>query len=113
VSGSQREDYVLRQVRAIAAMLARVAGLRISGETEKARAGLEQSYSLLLGPQAELIRRVDSSTAVVLLGAPERIYAFADLLHEEAAQEKDDSKIAFLRGREAELRRHLEQEGRP
>jgi hypothetical protein len=108
MSGLQREDYVLKQARAIAAMLARIAGLRLGGETEKARVELEQYYTLLLGSRAALIRQVGSSTAAALLGSPEKIHAFADLLHEEAEQEKDQRRSAFLRGRAVELEQHLE-----
>ncbi len=102
-----RDDYILRQAQAIAAMLARIAGLRLEGETEKARAGLEQSYAELLGPQADLVRRVDSSTAAVILGPPERIRLFADLVEEEAMQERDERRGALLRARAEELRRRL------
>ena len=47
MSGLRREDYVLRQVRAIAAMIARMAGLRLEGSIEEAGAELERAYSLL------------------------------------------------------------------
>jgi hypothetical protein len=88
-------------------MLARVAGLRLEGDAEKARAGLDQTYAELLGSQADLIRRVDSATAAVILGPPERIRVFADLVEEEAMQERDESRAASLRARAEELRRRL------
>jgi hypothetical protein len=108
MSGSQREDYVLRQVRAIAAMLARISGLRIGGEADQARKELEDAYALLLGSQGELIRRVDTATAAILLGSPERVRSFADLLEEEALEVEDGGRAAFLRERASELRRALE-----
>jgi hypothetical protein len=109
MSPGQRDDYVLRQVRAIAAILARIAGLRLDGEPEKARAGLEEAYTLLLESQAGLIRRVDASTAAKLIGSSEKILSFAALVEEEAEQEKDEGRSLFLRARAAELRRHVEQ----
>ena len=98
----------MRQVRAIAAMLARIVGLRLSGETEQARTELEKSYSLLLGSQAELLRQVDPSTAARLLGTHERVLAFAELLDEEAVQEGDERRRSHLRDRANELRAHAE-----
>ncbi|HVP38296.1 MAG TPA: hypothetical protein VMS93_03845 [Candidatus Saccharimonadales bacterium] len=97
MSGSQREDYLLRQARAVAAMLARIAGLRTSGRTEEARAQLDEAYGLLVGSEAELLRRVDASTAALCLGSKERILAYSQLLREEAALEAGGSRRAALR----------------
>jgi hypothetical protein len=105
----QRDDYVLRQVEAIAAMIARMMGLRLEGEVEKARAELEEAYTQLLGPQAGLIRRVDVPTAMRLVGSSERLSVYAQLLEEEAAQETDGSRGASLRARAAEVRDRLVQ----
>ena len=100
----QREDYVSRQIRTIAAMIARMIGLRLSGETEKAKLELEEAYTLLLGPQAVLVRRVDAATAVRLIGSREKVQSFVQLLEEEAEQESDDGRSAFLRERAALVR---------
>jgi hypothetical protein len=106
MSGLKREDYVLRQVRAVAAMLARIAGLRLDGAIEEARLELERAYSLLLGSRADLIRQIDAKTAATLLGSPETIHAYAQLLREEAAQEPDEEKKGFLQARATELASH-------
>ena len=106
MSGLKREDYVLRQIRAVAAMLARIAGLRLDGAVDEARLELERAYSLLLGPRADLIRRVDARTAAALLGSPETIQTLAQLLREEAAQEADEEKRGFLEARAIELAAH-------
>ena len=37
MTGSQREDSLLRQIRAVAAMLAHMVGLRMSGQGEEAQ----------------------------------------------------------------------------
>ena len=108
MSPSQRDDYLLRQARAIAAILARIVGLRLEGDLEQARAGLEEAYTMLLESQSGLIRRVDSATAVKLIGSSEKTLSFASLVDEEAEQETDESRRALLRARAADLRRHVE-----
>lgn len=108
MSPLRREDYLLRQAKAVAAMLAAIVGRRLSGDAEGARAELEQAYSLLLGSQGELLRQVDPATAARLLGSPDRILAFAQLLEEEGAQEGDESRRTILQGRAAELRAQAE-----
>jgi hypothetical protein len=63
VSITEREDYLLRQIKAVGVMLARIMGLRVRGQVEEAAAELERAYGLLLGPQRELIRMVDPPSA--------------------------------------------------
>ncbi|HEY7727308.1 MAG TPA: hypothetical protein VID50_02530 [Candidatus Eisenbacteria bacterium] len=103
MGGLRREDHILRQVKALAAVLARLAGLRLGGNLEEARAELEKTYASVLGSQSGLLRRVDSQTAAKLLGSPDRILALAQLLNEEAAQEPDAARGASLRQRALEL----------
>ncbi len=103
MSGLKREDHVLRQIRAVAAMLARIAGLRLDGALDEARLELERAYSLLLGPRADLIRRMDAKTAAALLGSPETIQTLSQLLREEAALEPDADRKGALEARAAEL----------
>jgi hypothetical protein len=103
----RREDPLLRQLQAVAAMLARIVGLRISGRTDEARAELENAYTLLLGSRGELIRRVDEKTAVRLLGSREVSVAFADLLTQEALLEDDADHRARLESRATALRETL------
>lgn len=100
---TRQEDYLIRQAKAIAAMIARIAGLRVGGELDQARTELEEAYSLLLGSKGALLRRVDSRTAAGLLGSRDRIEALAQLLNEEAAQEADENRRASLSRRAAEL----------
>ena len=105
MSPSARDDYILRQAQAIAQILARIVGLRLDGEPEKARSGLEEAYTMLLGPQSALIRRVDPASALKLIGSSEKTLSFASLIEEEALQESDPSRKAVLLARAAELRR--------
>lgn len=81
----QTDDFLMRQVQAVAAMLARVAGLRVEGSVDEARDVLEQAYGMLLAGQTDLIRRLDAATAAALLGSPERILMLARLFEEEHA----------------------------
>jgi hypothetical protein len=99
-----RDDYILRQTRAIAAILARIIGLRLDGDPEQARAGLEEAYTMLLESQAGLIRRVDTATAVKLIGSSEKVLSFATLIEEESEQEPNEPRKTLLRARAAELR---------
>jgi hypothetical protein len=108
-----RDDYILRQARAIAAVLARIVGLRLDGAPEEARAGLEEAYTMLLGSEASLIRRVDSITAAKLIGSSEKILSFAALIEEEAEQEGNAARSALLRARAADLRRQAESRTQP
>jgi hypothetical protein len=103
MSSSRQEDYLIRQARIVAEMLARILGLRTGGRTEEARAGLENAYGLLLGPQGDLLRRVDSPTAAALLASPDAILALARLTLEEAEQATDPGRAEALRRRALEL----------
>ena len=103
---SHHEDYLLRQVRAVAVALARILGLRGGGQVVEARTELEAAYGLLLGPQDDLVRNIDSRSAAQLLSAPERILAYARLVHEEAAQTADPEAASALRRRALELGIH-------
>ena len=100
----RREDPLLRQLQAVAAMLAHVVGFRVSGRVEEARAELENAYAALLGSRGELIRRVDERTAARLLGAREAAVAFADLLTQEAMLEEDPGRRAGLEERASRVR---------
>ncbi|MFN8177776.1 MAG: hypothetical protein U0167_07610 [bacterium] len=99
MSSSQHEDYLLREIRAVAVMLARILGLRTSGRLEEARVELEKAYDHLLGPRVELFRKLDSRTAADLVDSPDRTLSLARLVHEEAAQEADAARRSELRMR--------------
>ena len=103
-----RDDYLMRQAQALAAILARVIGLRLEGDLEQARAGLEEAYAMLLGSQSGLMRRVDSATVVKLIGSSEKTLSYASLLEEEAEQEPDEGRKERLRARAAELKTLVE-----
>jgi len=80
----QTDDYLMRQIQTVTAMIARAAGLRLEGTPDEARAVLEEAYTLLLAGQTSLIRRLDPATAAALVGTPERILVLARLFEEES-----------------------------
>jgi hypothetical protein len=82
---SSRDDYLLRMMRQMATVLARMLGLRNGGQLREALRELDDLQGeLLQGPLAELVPRVDAATAAHLLADPHRIAAWARLLHERA-----------------------------
>jgi len=97
----QTDDYIQRQIKGVAAMIARLIGLRLEGSPEEAKTTLEQAYGLLIGEKADFVRRLDPPTAAALLGTTERILLFARLQAEESALGGD----ATLKSRAAELAR--------
>jgi hypothetical protein len=103
VTPFEQRDYIMRQVKVVAAMIARMTGLRAGGAHEAAHEELERAYDELLGTEAPLVRRVDAATAVLLLGPPERVAAYARLLIEEATQSGDAAQQADRRGRAVRL----------
>ncbi|MBI4512274.1 MAG: hypothetical protein HY698_21755 [Deltaproteobacteria bacterium] len=80
-----REDYLLRFVKQLAAALARVAGLRKSGEHEQALQEIQETWDELLGMPPGLFESMSADALTAILGSPEKARAVASLLHEEAA----------------------------
>jgi len=81
---SSQEDYLLRMLRQMSAVLARMLGLKNGGQVHEAMQALDDAEGELLGPLAEVVPRVDSATAAHIMGHPLRIAAWARLLHERA-----------------------------
>ena len=84
-------------------MIARMVGLRLEGNAQAAHDDLEEAYGLLLGDRTDLIRKIDVSTAAKLLASSERIFLFAQLVREEAAQEPTEERRAALLERAVQL----------
>lgn len=103
MNASQQEDFLLRQVAAVGAALARILGLRRGGAVYEARVELERAYTALLGTRSDLLRTVDVATVAALIDAPDAIRALARLAAEEAEQEPDADRRVNLRRRSAEL----------
>lgn len=118
MSPSSRDDYLLRMMVETTQALLRAAGLRRAGKLDEALNELRDAYGELLGPAAELAPRLDSATAAQVVGNPERIRAWAQLLREEAEVRRLRGEAAAADALEArelelELEAHLRAGGRP
>jgi hypothetical protein len=112
---SSREDYLLRIIQQMGAVLARMLGLKNGGQVHEAMQALGDAEGELLGPLAQVVPRVDSATAAHIVGHPLRIAAWARLLHERAdllrlAGDTAGAEFAGTRARElaAEARARAE-----
>lgn len=102
---SSREDYLLRMIRELGAVIARMLGQKNGGQVQEAMATLDEAEGELLGAQAQVVPRVDSATAAHILADPQRIAAWARLLHERAdllrlAGDPDAAALLAVRARE-------------
>ena len=97
-----RQDYFMRMVEQLAAIIARMMQLRTSGRAADALAEAEHGYDLL-GLPAGLIDVLSAPALAELLGSPEKIRLVADLLEEEAAS-LADPRASQKRALAAELR---------
>jgi hypothetical protein len=102
---SSQDDWLLRQLRAVAAVVGRVLGRRQAGEHEAVIEEIEAARKALLGSMEGLIMRVDSTSAAHLIGDPRQILGLAELLREEGITRREMGDAA--RG-DAALRRGLE-----
>jgi hypothetical protein len=103
---SSRDDWLLRELKLLGAVLARMLGLKNGGQVQEALQALDDAEGELLGPQAGVVTRVDSATAAHILSAPQRIAAWARLLHERADLLRlagDDAGAALVARRASEL----------
>lgn len=82
---SSRDDHLLRTVEQVQATLRRLLGLRREEKWDEALALLQDAYGQVLGPLYGLAPRLDSGTAAQMIGHPERVRLWAELLAEEAA----------------------------
>jgi hypothetical protein len=81
---SSRDDWLLRELRQLGAVLARMLGLRNGGQLQEAVQTLDDAEGELLGPLAQVAPRLDAATAAHMVAEPRRIAAWARLLHERA-----------------------------
>jgi len=81
---SSQEDFLLRELRKVAAMVARALGFRAEGDLPAARAEIDEAYSTLLGPQSDLLRMLDPQSAARLIGNSKKVAALARLTAADA-----------------------------
>jgi hypothetical protein len=79
-----RDDYILRAIEKVAAMLRAALGLKQSCEYSSALETLERAEELLLGERAAVIAAVDAATASSLIGDAEALALYAKLFAERA-----------------------------
>jgi hypothetical protein len=79
-----QRDFVLRMIEAVGAAVARALRRKQSGDLPGARRELHIACDEVLGPLSSLVARVDSRTAVSLIGEGRRVAAVARLLVEDA-----------------------------
>jgi len=82
---SSQEDFLLRELRRVAEMIARALNLRGSGDLPAARAEIDNAYSTLLGGQSDLLRMLDTSSAARLIGNPKKVAGLARITAADAA----------------------------
>lgn len=94
---SSQEDFLLRELRKVAAMIARAMGFRTSGDLPAARVEIENGYLTLLGPQAALLRILDVQSSARLLADSRKVSALARLTAAESALAADNGKPEHAR----------------
>ena len=82
---STQEDFLLRELRRVAEMIARALNLRGSGDLPAARNEIDNAYKALLEGQSDLLRMLDTSSAARLIGNPKKIAALARITAADAA----------------------------
>jgi hypothetical protein len=80
-----QRDFILRMIEAIAAAIARARKRRSEGDLVGARQEVHQATMELLGPAAAMAMMVDVRTAANLVGDPQRLRLWCQLLAEDSA----------------------------
>ena len=105
----EQEDYLIRMIKQAADAL-RLLRHRLMGTANTAegvQAGAEAAIGALLGPRASLIEKLDATSAAQLVGHPDMVDLWADLLEVEAdavSRGGDEATSVALRKRSRELR---------
>jgi hypothetical protein len=76
---SSQEDFLLRELRKVAEMIARALSFRSKEDLPAARAELDTAYATLLGPESPLLRALDVESVVRLLNNSRKIAVLARL----------------------------------
>lgn len=100
------DDYVMRNVRALADAIGKILGLVKAGQNLEAETQVRAAYDTLLGGDAVFLGMVDTATLANLLGTPEKTGMLAKLSLAEARlaeAQGDDARAERLRTRAREL----------
>lgn len=82
---SSQEDFLLRELRKVAEMIARALGFRSKQDLPAARAQIDNAYATLLGPQAPILRLLDVDSVVRLVNDSRKLAALARLTAVDAS----------------------------
>ena len=80
-----QRDVVLRWIEQLGRLVARLLGRGSPGDLATAREQVDDAVVSLLGPLAQILPQLEADSAAELLGDPERIFAYAQLLDLDAA----------------------------
>ena len=84
-----RDDYLLRQIQLAAAALQRLISRVGSGESsDTVVVDIRAAIAALLGPNGPLLERLDARSAANLVGDPERVQVWSQLLALQAESER-------------------------
>lgn len=103
-----QRDYIERLIQQVVQTLALMLRLREEGEVERALRAAQRTEELVLGPQHQLLARMEATTMVDLLGRyeVERVRLYATLVAEEGATHDaagDTDRAAWRYARALEL----------
>ena len=76
---SSQEDFLLRELRKVAEMIARALGFRSKQDLPAARVEIDNAYATLLGPQAPILRVLDVESVVRLVNDSKKLAVLARL----------------------------------
>jgi tetratricopeptide (TPR) repeat protein len=99
------EDYIIRMIRQATAVLARIIGLKNTGQYQEALQNIDQALEGLLGRNADLIRLLDDNSLYSLLMKDdaldvEKLELIADFFREEGdilhLQGQKNAKLSYI-----------------
>jgi len=101
------EDYILRQIAQLVAVLTKIAGLKKAGKYQEAYKTIDQTVEEMFGLDANIVKQLDDNILFGLLTTENgidlaKIYALADLLKAEgdvlaAQRRKKESRQSYQR----------------
>jgi hypothetical protein len=106
-----RDDYLLRLIQQAAAALRHLRTRLGGGESaDEVSRDADEAIGTLLGPQRAMLERLDAWSAANLLGDPDRVMVWSDLLALQADLREvsgDSDGSAALRQRADALKSHV------
>ena len=101
------EDYLIRMIRQVAAVIAKIIGLKMAGQYQEALQAIDQALEQLLGMDADLVKLLDDESIYKVITINElldleRLGIIADLFTEEGdilklQKQKPESDNCYFR----------------